>query len=239
MATDPDPPQPPAMSWERRVSRPPLLNDQTAAMPIWVRPFAKPQTEYLMAAQPKLVVIAKVAAPYVLVVTAVANTLYGVPMRHMLFSIPATTLIGILLMVMSAAGAALVGRLSGYRPASVSWTLDEEHTGELLANTLTRAALHRGFIVVWSKDHMFVATRNVERVSRSLTAGSLEDGPRRLSLLNRHKKDARVRTMKVETHGACVWDTGEAQHLESLAHSIVQDAAAHAPWIAQSARWSR
>jgi len=240
MATDQDPdpaPPPDAMSWERRISQPPKLNDQTAAMPIWVRPFAKPELEHQLASRPKLVVIAKLATPYVFTVALVANTLYGVPMRHMLFTVPSTTIIGLVLITTFAAAVGLLGWLSGYRPALVSWTLDEERTGEVLASALERATSQRGFIVVWSKDHTFVATRNVEQAARGLVGRSIEHGSRRLSLLDAHKRSARTRTLKIETHGACIWNTGETQHLEGLARSIVQDAAAREPWIARDARW--
>jgi hypothetical protein len=235
---DPEPALPPdAMSWERRVSQPPKLNDQTAALPFWARPFTKPEVEHLAATSAMPLVIAKLAAPYVFAVALVANALHGVPMRHMFFTVPATTIIGVLLMVTVGVAVQLLGRLSGYRAALVSFPTDDEHTDEALASALERAAAQRGFIVVWSKDHSFVATRNVEQAVRGLTARSIENGPRRLSLLSRHKKAPRVRTLKLETHGLCIWDTGEAEHIASLARSIVQDAAASEPWVAQSARW--
>lgn len=225
------------MSWERRVSQPPKLNDQTAALPFWARPFTKPEVEHLVASRPKLAVIAKLATPYVLVVSLAANALYGVPMRHMLFTVPATTVIGVGLMVAVAGAAGLIGWLSGYRPALVAWSLDEERSGEVLASALERVAAQRGFVVVWSKDNTFVATRNVDQAARGLVARAVEDGPRRLSLLARHKKDARIRTLKIETHGACIWDTGETVQLETLARDIVREAAVREPWIGQAARW--
>lgn len=233
MASDqePDPPPPPdAMSWERAISRPPVLNDQTPSLPYWVRPFAKPEIEHMAALRPKFVVVAKVAAPYSLIVSLVINALLGVPWRHMMFTVPASTIIGLLLMIVSFGVIELLGWLSGYRPALVTWTLSEEHSGEALARALEQAAAASGFVVVWSKDHTFVATRNVGQ-QRGLVRAS--DGPRRLSLLPSRR--ASTRTLKVAVHGTCIWETGETEELAALARNIVRDAAAHEPWIAQSA----
>ena len=71
MATEqePEPPPPPdAMSWERPISRPPKLNDNTGALPFWVRPFAKPETERRAASRPMSVVLMQVSMPAVLLV---------------------------------------------------------------------------------------------------------------------------------------------------------------------------
>jgi len=239
MASERDPdsaPPPDAMSWERRISRPPVLNDTTPALPPWIRPFAKPEVELLAATRPKFVVVAWVAAPYAFLVSLVVNALLGVPTRHMLFTVPATTLIGVLLMMVIFAAAELLGWLSGYRPAVVSWTPGDEHAAEVLASALQEAAATRGFIVVWSKDQTFVATRNVEQAARGQTDGSAEHGPRRLSLLSKPKA-ATTRTLKLGVHGLCVWNTGETEQLEGLARGIVQDAARREPWIAESASW--
>jgi len=224
------------MSWERRVSRPPELNDRTSQLPFWVRPFAKPEIEHQAASRPKFLVVAKVAMPYAFLVSLAVHALLRVPWRHMLFTVPATTLIGVVLVMATFAVVELLGWLSGYRPARVSWALSDEHAGEVLGSALVQAAKERGFIVVWSKDHTFVATRDVEQAARGLGDRSIEHSPRRLSLLS-PRKDAATRTLKIGVHGVCLWETGETQQLEALARSIVQDAAAREPWIAQRARW--
>jgi glycerophosphoryl diester phosphodiesterase len=139
----------------------------------------------------------------------------------MLFTVPASTIIGLLLMIAIFAVIELLGWLSGYRPALVTWTLSEEHTGEALARAVEQAAGASGFTVVWSKDHTFVATRDVGQ------------GARRLSLLPGRR--AHTRTLKLAVHGTCIWETGETEELAALARNIVRDAAAHEPWIAQSA----
>lgn len=238
MATDPEPEAPPpldAMSWERRASQPPRLNDQTAALPFWVRPFAKPEVEWRAAARPISVVQTQVSARYAFVVALAVNALLGVPLRHMLFTVPATTIIGVLLLISIFGATELIGRASGYRPALASWTLSEDRSGEALASALERAATARGFVVVWSKDHTFVATRDVQLVARRLRSKPSERMPMRLALLA-PRRDSKERTLKLGVHAICYWDAGETELLAALARDIVRDAAKHEPWI-EAASW--
>jgi hypothetical protein len=228
---NPEPPPPDPMSWERRVSQPPKLNDQSGALPLWVRPFAKPEVERRAASLPMSVVLTQVAMPSAFVVSLVINALLDVPLRWMLFSVPATTIIGILLILGIFGAAELIGWYSGYRPARVSWKLSGEHTADALASELERAAKASGFTVVWSKDHTFVATRNIEHGSRHLGSQKPEDAPLRLSLLAARRNDA-VRTLKVGVHAICFWEAGETELLSTLASNLVHEAAKREPWIA-------
>jgi hypothetical protein len=233
MATDDnEPPPPDAMSWERRVSQPPRLNDQTGALPLWVRPFAKPEVERRAAALPMSVVLTQVSTPSAFIVSLVINALLGVPMRHMLFTVPATTIIGILLILVIFGAVELIGWASGYRAARLSWTLSGERTAEALASALERAAKARGFAIVWSKDDTFVATRNIEQGTRRLGAHAVEDTPLRLSLLPSPRNDA-ARTLKLGVHAICFWEAGETELLASLASNLVHEAAKREPWIAK------
>jgi hypothetical protein len=235
MATDDnEPPPPDAMSWERRVSQPPRLNDQSGALPFWVRPFARPDVERRAASRPMSVVLTEVAMPSAFVVSLAINALLGVPMRHMLFTVPATTIIGIVLILVIFGAGELIGWASGYRPARVSWRLEGEHTAEALASALEKAVKARGFTVVWSKDHTFVATRNIEQGTRRLGAHSVEDAPLRLSLLASRGNDSE-RTLKVGVHAICFWEAGETELLAGLAGGVVHEAAKQMPWISQSA----
>lgn len=234
MATDDnEPPPPDAMSWERRVSQPPRLNDQTGALPIWVRPFAKPEVERRAASRPMSVVLTQVSMPSAFIVSLVINALLGVPMRHMLFTVPATTIIGGVLILVIFGAAELIGWASGYRPARVSFQLGGERTAEALANALEQAAKARGFAIVWSKDHTFVATRNIEQGTRRFSSQSPDEAPLRLSLLASPRNDA-ARTLKLGVHAICFWEAGETELLASLAGSLVHEAAKHEPWIAKS-----
>lgn len=220
------------------MSRPPVLNDTTPALPLWIRPFAKPEVELLAASRPKFLVVARVAAPYAFLVSLVVNAALGVPGRHMLFTVPATTLIGVLLMMAVFGMAELAGWLSGYRQAVVSWTLADDSAGAQLAGALQEAAQARGFTMVWTKGDVFVATSNIAEAARGQTGGAPEKGPRRVSLLS-SRNAPMSRTFKLGVHGLCIWDTGEAAQVLALARDIIEDAARREPWIAKSASWRR
>jgi hypothetical protein len=240
MPTDqePDPPPTPdAMSWERRVSRPPELNDQSALLPFWVRPFAKPNVERRAAAVPMSFVMASVGTPYAFIVALVVNAMLGVPARHMLFAVPATTLIGSILLLFVFGGLELVGWSSGYRKARVSWTLADDDAPATLAAALTKSVQAQGFVVVWSKNHTFVATRNVHQQTVSFGKPASEHLALRVSLLQPRQR-TRERVLKIGLHSVCIWDTGETVQLAALARDIVNATAADEPWIAQTARWT-
>ena len=240
MTTDqePEPPPPPdAMSWERKVSRPPELNDQSALLPFWVRPFAKPNVERRAAAVPMSFVMALVGTPYAFIVALVVNALLGVPARHMLFAVPATMLIGSILLLAVFGGLELIGWASGYRKARVSWTLADDDAPAALAAALTKSIQAQDFVVVWSKDQTFVATRNVHQQTVSFGKPSGERLALRISLLQPRQR-ARERVLKIGLHSVCIWDTGETVQLAALARDIVTATAADQPWIAQTARWT-
>lgn len=240
MPTDqePEPPPPPdAMSWERRVSRPPQLNDQTSTLPFWVRPFAKPDVERRAAAWPMSLVMARVGTPYAFIVALVVNALLGVPARHMLFTVPATTLIGGVLLLVAFGGVELLGWASGYRKARASWTLSDDEARTVLASALAKSAQEQGFVIVWSKDHTFVATRNVHEQATSFALGPNERLALRVSLLEPRTRSSE-RVLKIGVHTICFWDAGETAMLGALARDIVNVAAGGEPWIAQTARWT-
>jgi hypothetical protein len=229
------PPPPDALSWERKVSRPPELNDQTATLPFWMRPFAKPNVERRAASWPMSLVLARVGTPYAFIVALAVNAMLGVPMRHMLFAVPATTLIGSLLLLVAFGGLELVGWASGYRKARVSWTLADDDAPAVLAAALTKSVQAHGFAIVWSKDNTFVATRNVHQQAVSFATGSIERVALRLSLLEPRQR-ARERVLKIGVHAICFWEAGETAMFAALARDIVNGAAIDEPWIARIAR---
>lgn len=237
MPTDrePEPPPPDAMSWERSVSRPPELNDQSATLPFWVRPFAKPNVERRAAVMPMSFVMALVGTPYAFVVALAVNAMLGVPARHMVFAVPATTLIGSLLLLAAFGALELLGWASGYRKARVSWTLTDDDAKVALAAALTKAVQAQGFVVVWSKDHTFVATRNVHQPAITFAKASGDRLALRVSLLAPRQRP-RERVLKIGLHSICIWDTGETAQLAALARDFVSATAADQPWIVQTAR---
>jgi len=206
-------------------------------LPFWVRPFAKPNVERRAAAVPMSFVMATVGTPYAFLVALTVNAMLGVPARHMLFAVPATTLIGSILLLLVFGGLELVGWASGYRKARVSWTLADDDAPAALAAALTKAVQAQGFVVVWSKDHTFVATRNVHQQSVSFGTTSSERLALRIALLAPRQR-TRERVLKIGLHSVCIWDTGETAQLAALARDIVNATAADQPWIAHTARWA-